>query len=79
MTKATCRNYFTKTPVRNLYRHAPSGNYYALLKHGGKQFHRNRETTTKSRVFSQEPSMEPFDKMVVKGIHLFQGWVREQI
>ena len=24
----------------NLYRHVPSGNYYALLKRGGKQFRR---------------------------------------
>jgi hypothetical protein len=28
----------------NLYRHAPSGNYYALLKRGGKQFRRSLKT-----------------------------------
>src|SRR5262249_5675355 len=28
----------------NLYRHVPSGNYYALLKRGGKQFRRSLKT-----------------------------------
>jgi hypothetical protein len=28
----------------NLYRHTPSGNYYALLKRGGKQFRRSLKT-----------------------------------
>jgi hypothetical protein len=33
-----------KKVAENLYRHAPSGNYYALLKRGGKQFRRSLKT-----------------------------------
>ena len=32
------------TVGENLYRHVPSGNYYALLKRGGKQFRRSLKT-----------------------------------
>jgi integrase len=32
----------------NLYRHAPSGNYYALLKRGGKQFRRSLKTSDRA-------------------------------
>src|SRR5687768_1121148 len=32
----------------NLYRHAPSGNYYALLKRGGKQFRRSLKTADRA-------------------------------
>jgi hypothetical protein len=33
-----------KNVGENLYRHAPSGNYYALLRRGGKQFRRSLKT-----------------------------------
>jgi hypothetical protein len=32
----------------NMYRHAPSGNYYALLKRGGKQFRRSLKTNDRA-------------------------------
>src|SRR6185436_14358310 len=32
----------------NLYRHTPSGNYYALLKRGGKQFRRSLKTADRA-------------------------------
>src|SRR5438128_8777467 len=32
----------------NLYRHTPSGNYYALLKRGGKQFRRSLKTSDRA-------------------------------
>lgn len=32
----------------NLHRHGPSGNYYALLKRGGKQFRRSLKTTDRA-------------------------------
>ena len=32
----------------NLYRHTPSGNYYALLKRGGKQFRRSLKTNDRA-------------------------------
>ena len=32
----------------NLYRHVPSGNYYALLKRGGKQFRRSLKTSDRA-------------------------------
>ena len=43
----------SSTPVfhkvgENLYRHVPSGNYYALLKRGGKQFRRSLKTTDRA-------------------------------
>ncbi len=32
----------------NLYGHVPSGNYYAFLNRGGKQFHRSPKTTDRA-------------------------------
>jgi integrase len=43
-TSAKRRPAFKKVG-ENLYRHAPSGNYYALLKRGGKQFRRSLKTS----------------------------------
>src|SRR5439155_23192841 len=37
-----------KNVGENLYRHTPSGNYYALLKRGGKQFRRSLKTNDRT-------------------------------
>ena len=41
-------NPIHKRVGENLYRHTPSGNYYALLKRGGKQFRRSLKTTDRA-------------------------------
>src|SRR5439155_15961861 len=37
-----------KNVGENLYRHTPSGNYYPLLKRGGKQFRRSLKTNDRT-------------------------------
>ena len=47
-TQVKDREPVYKKVGENLYRHAPSGNYYALLKRGGKQFRRSLKTTDRA-------------------------------
>ena len=42
------RKLVYKKVGENLYRHTPSGNYYALLKRGGKQFRRSLKTSDRA-------------------------------
>jgi integrase len=42
------RELVYKKVGENLYRHTPSGNYYALLKRGGKQFRRSLKTSDRA-------------------------------
>jgi hypothetical protein len=44
-----------KNVGENLYRHTPSGNYYALLKRNGKQFRRSLKTNDRALASRRRP------------------------